>query len=88
MDWSQVSSCFSGKRGDALVSAAQAEVVKKIGKGSFTLPTVQVDATTVCTGDDCTYAAIAKHLNKDNNLRNNDEDDDDDAGIRYFFASK
>lgn len=86
LDWSNVSSCFGGAEGDQLLKEAQKEVIKKIGTGSFSLPLVQVDGRTVCTGENCTYAAVAGRLGG-----SKEASQGSGSGrplFTYFFASK
>ena len=90
LDWIKVEACFSGSQGDTLIAAAQREVSFKIGNASFALPLVQVQDKTVCSGTDCSYAAVSAHLP---GAAEDDRVTDDGGGgsepsIGYYFASK
>lgn len=63
-EWTDVSKCFNGKQGDQLVAAAQARVKKAFGNQDFQLPNVLVNGVSVCSGEKCDYAAVARHLRR------------------------
>lgn len=64
LGWKNISACFSGRQGTALITGAQQEVIRKIGRGSFSLPLVQVDGQQVCSGKVCSYDVVANSIPK------------------------
>ena len=98
IDFDAVSKCFGSHQGDVLLAMAMNETVKRVGKASFTLPTVLVDGKVACTSTACDYKSITDKLHgveawqgraRPVGLRKVATDTTDaEPSITYFFASK
>lgn len=92
-EWKTIDACFSGSRGDALLAKAHQEVVKKLGNTSFSLPLVQVDGATACTGTKCNYDVVSSKISG-SDAENEDKHPNETGGgdgsvsLSYFFSSK
>ena len=91
LPWDQISKCFGGPMGDALLKEAGNVTTSAMGHGSFTLPTVLVDGKVACTGARCDFQDVAKMLDakpSQSYLRKKDQEPLSNVTISYFFASK
>ena len=85
--WTDVSKCFKGNQGDQLVAAAQARVKKAFGDKDFQLPNVFVDGVSVCSGAQCNYDAVARHLRRKAHEAPPSPVNATEPTVEYYFAS-
>ena len=93
IDFDQVTTCFNGKQGDYLLHEGMIATINKVGKGSFTLPTVLVNEKIACTSTQCNYKNVVGKLNNNNEettmrMASNNSSNNDSPSITYFFASR